>query len=291
MLMFSADIFEIAAHVICSLCASFTRVFLSLTEHSLLLHLGSIQLKIHASAPNDKFSSSYFPSIDMVPVVFKTADGTATVLMASDCSMADIQRRFAEEICRRSRLSQAAKGHRVSKADTAAAAAEIASEIVITCDGRVLREGTLADACWSAGATIGVSMPQAGGMFSCVPTCLRRAPEDVMGENATQERNEAGGVRSGRSIDRAGINRIVRDVAQKAAKSSKAWRQKTSGGFFRAKIVTSHSLRSAFMNRVDPNDQTSAEIFPGKAPFHPYDWYPLSYSAHRHGLLFVFFQP
>ena len=251
MLMFSADIFEIAAHVICSLCASFTRVFLSLTEHSLLLHLGSIQLKIHSSAPNDKFSSSYFPSIDMVPVVFKTADGTATVLMASDCSMADIQRRFAEEICRRSRLSQAAKGHRVSKADTAAAAAEIASEIVITCDGRVLREGTLADACWS-GATIGVSLPQAGGMLQ-----------------------HSGGVRrSGRSLDRAGIDCIVRDVAQRAARSSEAWRKKNNGGM----TVTSHSLRSAFMNRVDPDDEPSAEnpeIFPGEAPFHPFDRYPV----------------
>jgi hypothetical protein len=78
-------------------------------------------------------------------------------------------------------------------------------------------------------------------------------------------------VRSGRSIDRAGIYRIVRDVAQKAAKSSEAWRTKTKGG----ETVTSHSLRSAFMNRVDPDDETSAKIFPGEAPFHPNDRYPV----------------
>jgi hypothetical protein len=324
--MFFADIFGIAAYVMCSLCASFTRVFVFLTQHGLqkskMIHLGSIQLKIQASAPNDKLSSSSIPSVDMVPVVFKTADGSATVLMASNSSMADIQRRFAEVICRTSRISQAAKGNRVSKADTAAAAAEIASEIVITCDGRVLREGTLADACWSAGATIGVSLPQAGGMFSCLPFCIRRADGDEAEDRAVREAAssagettvvqgisepetrgseipkaevpkpdvpkaeipkaeipkpevpKAGGVRSGRSIDRAGIDAIVRDVAQRAARSSEAWRTKTKGGT----TVTSHSLRSAFMNRVDPDNNKSAEnpeIFPGEAPFHPYDRYPL----------------
>ena len=87
-------------------------------------------------------------------------------------------------------------------------------------------------------------------------------------------RQEAGCVRSGRSIDRAGIDRIVRDVAQKAARSSEAWRTKTKGGT----TVTSHSLRSAFMNRVDPDNNKSAEnpeIFPGEAPFHPFDRYPV----------------
>ncbi len=84
-------------------------------------------------------------------------------------------------------------------------------------------------------------------------------------------RQEAGCVRSGRSIDRAGIDRIVRDVAQKAVKSSKAWRKKTKGGT----TVTSHSLRSAFMNRVDPDNKKSAKIFSGEAPFHPYDRYPV----------------
>ena len=276
--MFFADIVGITAYVMCSLCASFTRVLLFLTQHGLqkskMIHLGSIQLKIQASAPNNKLSSSSIPSVDMVPVVFKTADGSSTFLMASNSSMADIQRRFAEVICRTSRISQEAKGNRVSKAVTAAAAAEIASEIVITCDGRVLREGTLADACWSAGATIGASLPQAGGMFSCLPFCIRRADGDEAEDRAVKEaarKDVAGGVRNGRSIDRAGIDRIVRDVAQRAARSSEAWRTKTKGG----PTVTSHSLRSAFMNRVDPdNKKTSAKIFPSEAPFHPNDRCP-----------------
>ena len=201
---------------------------------------GSIQLKILASDASD--AGRDISSTAMVPVVFKTAGGTTTVLMARNASMADIQQRFAEVICSRARLSHAPKRRRVSKAATAAAAAKLAREIVITCDGRVLREETLADACPSAGATtIEVSLPLSGGG------------------------------RSGRSIDRAGIERIVRDVAQKAAKSSDAWREKTNGG----KTVTSHSLRSAFMNRVDPDNKASAEVFPGKAPFHPNDRYPV----------------
>jgi hypothetical protein len=84
-------------------------------------------------------------------------------------------------------------------------------------------------------------------------------------------RQEARGVRRGRSIDRAVIDRIVRDVAQKAAKSSKAWREKTNGG----KTVTSHSLRSAFMNRVDPDNKASTKVFPGEEPFHPNDRSPV----------------
>jgi hypothetical protein len=274
--VFFAGFYKTVEYLTCTLLITFKSLFL--TRHgqhkSLLLHLGSIQLKIYASDPNDKLSRSYIPSIDMVPVVFKTAEGTATVLMASNCSMADIQRRFAKEICRRSRLSQAPKRDRVSKAETAAAAAEIASEIVIRCDGRVLREGTLADACPSAGVTtIEVSLPIAGGMFNRSPFCIRRANGDDAEERAVKaaRRDVEGGVRRGRSIDRAGIDRIVRDVAQRAAHSSEAWREKANGGT----TVTSHSLRSAFMNRVDPDDTTSAEIFPGEAPSHPNDRYPV----------------
>jgi hypothetical protein len=269
MLVLFAGFYKTVEYWTCTLWIKFKSLFL--TQHG---RQKSIQLKIHASDHKDKFSSSYIPSIDMVPVVFKTADGTSTVLMASKTSMADIQQKFAEEICRRSRLSQAPKRHRVSKAATVAAAAEFASEIVVTCDGRVIREGTLADACWLAGVTIEVSLPLAGGMFSCLPICIRRANGDDAEERAVKEaasKDVGGGARRGRSIDRAGIDRVVRDVAQKAAQSSEAWRKKTNGG----KTVTSHSLRSAFMNRVDPDSRTSAKVFPGKAPFHPNDRYPV----------------
>jgi hypothetical protein len=113
-------------------------------------------------------------------------------------------------------------------------------------------------------------------LYCChIPRLIKLEPKLTLQhiEFVVMCRQEAGCVRRGRSIDRAGIDRIVRDVARKAAQSSKAWRQKTDGGFFRGKTVTSHNLRSAFMNRVDPENNTSAEVFPGKAPFHPNDWY------------------
>ena len=58
---------------------------------------------------------------------------------------------------------------------------------------------------------------------------------------------------------------LVRQLAQEAALSSEAWSNKTDGG----ERVSSHDLRSIFMNLVDPEDKTSTRIFPDKAPFHP----------------------
>ena len=73
--------------------------------------------------------------------------------------------------------------------------------------------------------------------------------------------------RRGLSIGRAELERLVRNIAEEAAQSSEAWRRKTDGG----KRVTSHDLRSVFMNRIDPNDAASAPVRPGGAPFHPND--------------------
>jgi hypothetical protein len=247
----------------------------------------------------------------MMPVVFKTAVGAVTVQMSSKASMIDIQQRFAEEICSGARLSQAPKRHRVSKAMAVAAAAKMASEIVITCNGRVLREGTLADACWSAGATVVASAPLAGGMLNWLPTWMRRATGGTQARRVAPEAAaaarppapqqtvsvtlEAGfpveihhaqdpvsagasaGGRRGRSVSREGVERLVREIAQEAAASSAAWRKATKGG----KRVTSHNLRSAFMNRIDPAPSggsccgfwpsATEEVFPGQAPYHPND--------------------
>jgi hypothetical protein len=115
--------------------------------------------------------------------------------------------------------------------------------------------GGLSDrvACLSAGATVEVSVPLESGAFSCL---------------AARKDSEAGGGRRGRSMYRAGLECAVRDIAQEAAASSEAWRDKTNGGT----RVTSHNLRSVFMNQIDPGKDTTP-VFPGKAPFHPHDRY------------------
>ena len=301
LLLFAGFIRGLSAVLLWIVCAPFKRVFSNhhTTPNSLLRQIGSIQLNIHAPGAHD---NSAIPS--MMPVVFKTAVGAVTVQMSSKASMIDIQQRFAKEICSGARLSQAPKRHRVSKAMAAAAAAKMASEIVITCNGRVLREGTLADACWSAGATVVASAPLAGGMLNCLPTWMRRATGGTQARRApeseparppapqqtvsvalevgfpveihhaqaqAQDPVSAGasaGGRRGRSFFREGGERLVREIAQEAAASSEAWRKATDGG----KRVTSHNLRSAFMNRVDPNSPSATEeVFPGQAPFHPND--------------------
>jgi hypothetical protein len=203
----------------------------------------------------------------MMPVVFKSLQSTVTVEMASNSSMGDIQQRFAEEMC----LHALKRRSRVSNPAAAAEAAEMAHKLVITCSGRVLREESLADACLSAGATVEVLAPLDGGMFSCC--CIKHAVRDEAEEGATEDAprkdSAAGGARRGRSMYRSGLERAVRGIAKEAAAASKAWRDKTDGG----KRVTSHSLRSAFMNQVDPGKDTTP-VFPGKAPFHPQDRYP-----------------
>jgi hypothetical protein len=73
--------------------------------------------------------------------------------------------------------------------------------------------------------------------------------------------------RRGRSIYHAELKQLVLQIAQEAALSSEEWRKATNGG----KRVTSHNLRSVFMNLIDPQDTTSAKIFPNMAPFHPND--------------------
>ena len=73
--------------------------------------------------------------------------------------------------------------------------------------------------------------------------------------------------RRGRSIGCAELLIFLRLISEEAARSSEAWRKATNGG----KRVTSHNLKSVFMNRMDYGDPTSEKIFQDGAPFHPND--------------------
>ena len=207
----------------------------------------------------------------VVKVVYRTGGGAMTVPMASSSSTADIRRRFAEEISKLVPVQRSPKrgiAHAVSRA-VAAAAEELARSLVITCSGRVLRssEETLADVCKSASDTIEVTLPLAGGM----PVFDSKKEEEEAAKQmaADKARREADAMgRRGRSIYSAELERLVRQIAQKVASSSEAWRKATNGGT----RVTSHNLRSVFKNLINPDDTTSEKIFPDKEPFHPNDW-------------------
>ena len=97
----------------------------------------------------------------------------------------------------------------------------------------------------------------------------QKAEETAKQMAADKARREADAMgRRGRSIYSAELERLVRQIAQKVASSSEAWRKATNGGT----RVTSHNLRSVFKNLIDPDDTSSEKIFPDKEPFHPNDW-------------------
>ena len=262
-------------------------------------------MMIHAASAGDEFDSCTNSSIAIVSVVFKTTEGAVPALMASNSSIADIQKRFAEVICSSSILSL--KGHSTSRAMAAAAKAELARGIVIACNGRVLRSSvkTISEACQSAGATIEVSTPLFGGMLRCLPQSELRVTRGSQVRPASLSSLSAKGgtnLRGNRSISRIGLELIPLELSREAARSSESWRQKTGGGT----RVTSHDLHSVFVNRVEPVGETSAEeeprcgfccgfscglarsrrksisttteVFSEKAPFHPHDRWPEHYS-------------
>jgi hypothetical protein len=77
-----------------------------------------------------------------------------------------------------------------------------------------------------------------------------------------------GAGRSGRSITREGMMRIALELGQAAAQTSVPWQSRTKNGT----CITSHDLRSVFMNRVEPDSETNKEVvFSSGAPFHPID--------------------
>ncbi len=209
------------------------------------LIFGSIQSKTNAPCVGFEFDSSNNSSTAMIPVLFKTMmKGTQTVLMASNASMTEIRQRFAEEICYSVMLSHPTKRHRALKAmAVAAASAELARGLWITCNGRVLHsnEETLADICRSAGATIEVSIILVGGM---------------KGLQVDRHRYH--------SMDRAGIEGLVRQLAREAADASEPWRRRTKGGT----RVTSHDLRSVFMNQM-AGRQDHGQGLPGQGALPP----------------------
>jgi hypothetical protein len=93
-------------------------------------------------------------------------------------------------------------------------------------------------------------------------------------EKTTKQEARNGGGQRGRSISRAGIMRIAHELGQLASQSSEAWRNRTRNG----SRITSHDLRSVFMNLVQPDSKTNKEeVFPGAAPFHPSEKYPEVY--------------
>ena len=238
----------------------------------------------------------------MTTVMLKTTEGVVPILIPSNSSMADIQKRFAEEICSQA-ISLILKGHSASQTMAEAASAELARGLVIRCNGRVLSssEKTLPEACQSACTTVEVSTPLLGGMLICLPQWVRCATGGAQVRPASFPVNGGADRRGIRSIGRIGLELILLELAREAARSSESWRQKTGGGT----RVTSYDLRSVFMNRVEQVCETSAEeeprgvsccgfnrglarsqrkspsatvVFPGEAPFHPHDRYPEHYS-------------
>ncbi len=85
-------------------------------------------------------------------------------------------------------------------------------------------------------------------------------------------RDGAGG--EGRSITLKGMMRIALELGQAAARACPPWRSRTKAGT----CITSHDLRSVFMNQVEPDSEANTEVvFPGGATFHPSDRYPELY--------------
>jgi hypothetical protein len=251
---------------------------------------GLIQ-KIHtpgASDPCTSFcTSSTFSNNVMIPVVFQTTGNTMTVVVASNATVFDIQQRFLEVTCSRARPLNAPSGQSPSKAESAAAAAAAALCLVITCNGRVLPNGeeTLAEACRSAGAgvTIHVSVPLVGGMPNCLPPWMRPSTGGIQARPSLPAKGGANG-RVLRSIGRAGIEHIVRELGQEAGRSSEVWQRKTFGG----RRVASHDLRSVFMNQIEREDKTTAKVFPDKEPFHPQGRFPEHFSDEEFDVIITY---
>jgi hypothetical protein len=102
-----------------------------------------------------------------------------------------------------------------------------------------------------------------GGGWAAVAGAARGAPGVGSGDG-----------RGGRSITLEGMLRIAHELGQAAARACPPWRSRTKAGT----CITSHDLRSVFMNRVEPDSKVNMEaVFPGGATFHPNERYPELY--------------
>ncbi len=95
------------------------------------------------------------------------------------------------------------------------------------------------------------------------------------GVNSEKGADPAEGPLVFRSISSSGLDRALRELARQAALSSEPWRRMTQGGA----RVSSHDLRSVFKNRVERGGGAAAEVFQGRAPFHPHDRFPGDFSS------------
>ena len=203
-----------------------------------------------------------------------------TVMMAISATIEDIQQRYVEEMNNRATPSRSSQASVRSSQASAAAAAEFARGLVISCGGRILRssDSTLADCCLAAGAAgvVEISAPLPGGMPTCCPPWARRGPE-AADAGLAAARPASGTARPElRSIARGGLDRMLRELARTAAGASEAWRRRTDGGA----RMSSHDLRAVFQNRAGDAaaDGGGWEVFLGGAPFHPQARYPELYS-------------